>query len=151
MVESSQQNQAATEPSQTTNLKLSGPNNDKDTSYAIVINNKDTSELEEHKPFTQVVNKGLFGNKTEFELLHRLFRQPKPMYTDCQHMDIYKAIHPFKETAILIESDAEDADSRYINANRIKSPYNEADDMNLIIAAQGPISSSMANFWRMVH
>ena len=73
------------------------------------------------------------------------------MYTNFQHMDIYSDIHPFKETAILLGSDAEEASSRYINANRIKSPYNEASDMNLIIAAQGPITSSMANFWRMVH
>lgn len=61
------------------------------------------------------------------------------MYLEFQHMDINADIHPFKETAILLGSPDEDGEARYINANKIISPYNEPEDDNLIIAAQGPI------------
>lgn len=66
-------------------------------------------------------------------------------------MDIYSDIHPYKETAILLGQKIDDMDDRYINANRITSAYDESNSQNLIIAAQGPIDSSVRNFWRMVH
>ena len=66
-------------------------------------------------------------------------------------MDIYCDIHPFKETAILLGSDSEDPEKRYINANRIKSMFDEDSEQNLMIAAQGPVDASIENFWRMVH
>ena len=64
-------------------------------------------------------------------------------------MDIYCDIHPFVETSILLGSNSDSAEDRYINANRIKSPYGEPDDENLMIAAQGPIDSSIRGFWKM--
>ena len=73
------------------------------------------------------------------------------MYTEFQRMDVYCDIHPFKETAILLGDESQNPDDRYINANRIKSPYGEASDANLIIAAQGPIRASFRNFWKMCH
>jgi len=47
------------------------------------------------------------------------------MLTEFQHMDIYCDIHPFKETAVYLGDESEDPNSRYINANRIKSIYGE--------------------------
>ena len=73
------------------------------------------------------------------------------MLTEFQHMDIYCDIHPFKETAVYLGDESEDPNSRYINANRIKSIYGEPFEDNLIIAAQGPIDSSTRNFWKMIH
>mmetsp|Transcript_19382 Transcript_19382/g.23924 ORF Transcript_19382/g.23924 Transcript_19382/m.23924 type:complete len:80 (+) Transcript_19382:132-371(+) len=73
----------------------------------------------------------------------------KAMYTGFQHMDIYSDIHPYKETAIMVGAETDSPEDRYINANRIRTPYGEAEDQNLIIAAQGPIDSSMRNFWKM--
>ena len=50
-------------------------------------------------------------------------------------MDIYCDIHPFVETSIMLGAESETPEDRYINANRIKSPFAEADDANLMIAA----------------
>ena len=50
-------------------------------------------------------------------------------------MDISNEVQPYKETAILLGSPDEDGEARYINANKIISPYNEPEDDNLIIAA----------------
>ena len=52
-------------------------------------------------------------------------------------MDIYSDIHPFVETSIVLGDDSEQlsGEERYINANRIKSPYGEANVDNLMIAA----------------
>jgi len=41
-----------------------------------------------------------------------------------------------------------DADA-YINANRMKSAFNE--DENLIVATQGPKENTQENFWRLCH
>ena len=49
-------------------------------------------------------------------------------------MDIYSDIHPFKETSIMLGPSTDEADLRYINANRIQSTYGEAANENLIIA-----------------
>ena len=57
------------------------------------------------------------------------------MYTQFQNMDIYCDIHPFVETSIMLGAESETPEDRYINANRIKSPFAEADDANLMIAA----------------
>jgi len=75
----------------------------------------------------------------------------KPMITQFYSMDIYSDIHPFKETAIFCGPESDPAENRYINANRICSIYGEDAQENLIIAAQGPIDSSLRNFWKMVH
>ena len=66
-------------------------------------------------------------------------------------MNIYSDIYPFIETQILLGHENDDPKLRYINANRIRSSYGESIDDNLIIAAQGPINSSLRNFWKMVH
>jgi len=76
----------------------------------------------------------------------------KPMYTEFEHMDIYSDIHPFKETSIQLVPMKPNPEPYecYINANRIISVYNEPQNENLIIAAQGPIYDSTDNFWKMV-
>ena len=50
-------------------------------------------------------------------------------------MDIYSDIHPFVETSILLGDDSYAPEKRYINANRIKSVYDEDLEQNLMIAA----------------
>jgi len=40
-------------------------------------------------------------------------------------MDIYTNVHPYKESAIWLGSQADDPGSRYINASRIISLYGE--------------------------
>ena len=64
-------------------------------------------------------------------------------------MDIYCDIHPFTETAISLQGTP--AETNYINANKIQSIYGEGRDNNLIIATQGPIASSLRNWWKTVH
>ena len=66
-------------------------------------------------------------------------------------MNIYCDIYPFIETQILVGEPADKPELRYINANRIRSIYGETNEQNLIISAQGPIESSLRNFWKMVH
>ena len=73
------------------------------------------------------------------------------MITNFQHMDIYCDVHPFKETSILLGAESDAPDLRYINANRIQTIYHEGAENNLIIAAQGPIDSTLRNFWKLVH
>lgn len=66
--------------------------------------------------------------------------KPKPRIKTMGHHDRYCNVHPYVETAIhLGGSDGSNSvsvnDNTYINANRIRSIFNEPVEDNLIIAA----------------
>jgi len=77
------------------------------------------------------------------------------MIEDFQDLDIYVDVHPFVETAVkLTQRPNKPKADTYINANYIKSAYNEyPNDLNksLIIATQGPKTNTVEAFWRMVN
>lgn len=84
----------------------------------------------------------------EFRNLERV--HAKPVERGPRSHNIYSDIFPFRETGIKVGKPEDGPDRQYINANRIRSIYGEANDVNLMIAAQGPIAQSRENFWRMV-
>jgi len=60
----------------------------------------------------------------------------------------YSNILPYKETAVSIEDSLSSQLGSYINANYLTNP-NDGTPRELI-CTQGPIDSSITNFWRMV-
>ena len=114
------------------------------------MNNNAKRSYEETKPLSELLRLNGDMRYMQFQNLE-YGSNYKPMITNFQFMDIYIDIHPFKETAILLGSDSEAPEKRYINANRIKSVFDEDSEQNLMIAAQGPVDASIENFWRMVH
>ncbi|XP_040007691.1 tyrosine-protein phosphatase non-receptor type 18 isoform X2 [Xiphias gladius] len=58
----------------------------------------------------------------------------------------YKDIVPYDQSRVVLSLVTTDSDSDYINASFIKGP--SAD--NKYIASQGPLSSTLTDFWRMI-
>ena len=58
------------------------------------------------------------------------------MITEYQKYDIYSDIHPFVDTAIKLEGEGvkKDPSLSYINANKLRTVYNEPLDQYLIAA-----------------
>lgn len=101
------------------------------------------------------MNKPDGGYSTEFRLLKefsKTLREDKANLQEGEEeynarKNRYKDILPFAHTRVVLSSDPQVPGSDYINANYIRGPSGSP---RAYIACQGPLSCTLADFWRMI-
>lgn len=124
-----------------------------DISYKWVEALKNIQIVEKGIPFSQFYhNYSLRAIPQEFKLLRKLTESKAHVEQIVKRekgKDRYRDLGPFKHTQVKLMSGARNFDptvDRYINANYIRS----AKLRNLFIATQGPLESTILNFWKMI-
>ena len=84
--------------------------------------------------------------ETEFGLLKHVMVQ-RELEKGFQDLDRCTNMHNYKHSAVELVN--RDGSKQYINANKIKTAFNE--EKPLLIATQGPMYNTVNHFWRMVY
>ncbi|KAJ6629749.1 Tyrosine-protein phosphatase non-receptor type 9 [Pseudolycoriella hygida] len=83
----------------------------------------------------------------EFKELPTVTARVEEVPAGCEAKNRYANIVPLPETRVFLKRIGDDEKTEYINANYVKGPK---DNTNYYIACQGPLDTTVIDFWRMI-
>ncbi|KAL5275219.1 hypothetical protein ACFFRR_001264 [Megaselia abdita] len=83
----------------------------------------------------------------EFRDVPQIIARSDEVPQGCDDLNRYANVIPLPETRVLLEKQGVDEKTEYINANYVRGPK---DSPNYYIATQGPLDSTISDFWRMI-
>ena len=138
-------------------MLIEGPEPSQDLSFKWVAKYENVAYIEKGVPSSEFQeSKEARDLESEFRLLRKLTEtkehQENQEVVEKKHqsslLNRYAEMKPFKHTRVRLIQRNEDIYDSYINANYVNSSISKSDQ--LFIATQGPLPSTVENFWRMV-
>ena len=135
---------------------IEGPEPSQDLSYKWVLKYENVAEIEKGVPLHEFRESMEARDlDAEFRLLRKLTETKEHLQNQevfdkkkSSLLNRYAELKPFKHTRVRLLQRNEDIYDSYINANYINTSTSRNDQ--LFIATQGPLETTVENFWRMV-